>query len=206
MSLFTVYKHISPDGKVYIGITCQKPEERWKKGKGYKNNPYLTNAIHKHGWDNFKHEILYEGLTEEQAKAIEVDLIKLHHATNRKCGYNITDGGDCSSGMKGKHHSEETRAKMSASHSGFKHTKESRARMSEAQKGREINEKQKKAVSEARSMPVMCIETGVIYHNAHDVKRFLGINPSNIYESCKGIGYRKTAGGFHWKRVAISEG
>ena len=34
---FIVYKHTCPNGKVYIGITCQKPQNRWgKDGNGYK--------------------------------------------------------------------------------------------------------------------------------------------------------------------------
>lgn len=36
MKSYTVYKHTSPSGKVYIGITCRKPEYRWNHGKGYK--------------------------------------------------------------------------------------------------------------------------------------------------------------------------
>lgn len=26
---YYVYKHTSPSGKCYIGITCQNPEKRW---------------------------------------------------------------------------------------------------------------------------------------------------------------------------------
>ena len=32
---YCVYKHIFPNNKVYIGVTCQKPEYRWRNGKGY---------------------------------------------------------------------------------------------------------------------------------------------------------------------------
>ena len=32
MKSYTVYKHTSPSGKVYIGITCRKPEYRWNHG------------------------------------------------------------------------------------------------------------------------------------------------------------------------------
>ena len=205
MDKFIVYKHTSPDGKVYIGITCQKPEERWRNGKGYKFNQHFTNAINRYGWENFSHDILFSNLSQEDAKAKEKALIKSHNATNKMNGYNITEGGDCASGMKGKHHSNKTKKKMSIAHKGFKHTKESRQRMSAVQKGKTISKKTTEAVSKARSIPVMCVETGVIYHNAHDIMRFLGINPSHIYESCKGINHRKTAGGYHWKRVVVRE-
>lgn len=31
----TVYKHTSPSGKVYIGITGREPKLRWDNGNGY---------------------------------------------------------------------------------------------------------------------------------------------------------------------------
>ena len=57
---YVVYKHVSPSGKLYIGITSQKPELRWNYGRNYKENPYFYNAIQKYGWDSFQHEILYD--------------------------------------------------------------------------------------------------------------------------------------------------
>lgn len=59
---FCVYKHTSPSGKVYIGITQQRPEYRWQGGLGYRHNEYFFRAILKYGWNNFAHEILQSGL------------------------------------------------------------------------------------------------------------------------------------------------
>lgn len=91
---YTVYRHTSPSGKVYIGITKQKPYKRWNKGKGYinGNQPLFERAILKYGWDNIKHEILLSNISKEEAKYTERYLIrwyKLH-----KISYNTTDGGD----------------------------------------------------------------------------------------------------------------
>lgn len=36
MNNYCVYKHTSPSGKVYIGITNQKPTRRWREGEGYR--------------------------------------------------------------------------------------------------------------------------------------------------------------------------
>ena len=63
-----VYKHTSPSGKVYIGITKQKPEKRWGNGKNYAQNEYFFAAILKYGWGNFTHEIIADGLTREEAE------------------------------------------------------------------------------------------------------------------------------------------
>ena len=65
---YIVYKHTSPSGKVYIGITSRTPEARWgKDGVEYKLNKHFWNAIQKYGWDNFDHEILCTNLNYEDA-------------------------------------------------------------------------------------------------------------------------------------------
>ena len=69
--------HTSPTNKHYIGITKQQPpSNRWRKdGKGYKNSIYFWNAIQKYGWDNFKHVIVAEGLSLNEASEMEKDLV-----------------------------------------------------------------------------------------------------------------------------------
>ena len=62
MRKYKVYKHTFPNGKIYIGITSKKNvKRRWGNGgSGYKDQTYMRNAINKYGWENVKHEILYE--------------------------------------------------------------------------------------------------------------------------------------------------
>lgn len=92
---YVVYKHTSPSNKVYIGVTCQNPpEKRWANGKGYNDNKHFSRAISKYGWQNFLHEILFAGLTKEQAIEKEIELIAKYNATNRDYGYNIALGGN----------------------------------------------------------------------------------------------------------------
>lgn len=100
---YIVYKHTSPSNKVYIGITKQTLKARWKNGKGYKNNEHFTYAIKKYGEENFKHEILFDNLTLEEAKIKEIETIALYDSTNRNKGYNKTIGGDpCNKGLTEK--------------------------------------------------------------------------------------------------------
>lgn len=47
MNNYIVYKHTSPSGKIYIGITSKVPRKRWSNGNGYLNNDYFTKAIKK---------------------------------------------------------------------------------------------------------------------------------------------------------------
>lgn len=117
-----VYIHISPNNKYYVGITSRKPEKRWKGGSGYKNNKHFYNAIQKYGWDNFQHEIIASNITEQEAENFEILLIEKLKSNNPLFGYNITSGGEGSLGisrcgaensMYRKHHTDETRKKMS---------------------------------------------------------------------------------------------
>lgn len=90
---YSVYKHTSPNGKVYIGITKMKPKYRWGRGSGYRENDYFFRAIQKYGWDNFNHEIILDGLSEEEACEIERELIAKYKATDSRYGYNHSTGG-----------------------------------------------------------------------------------------------------------------
>ena len=110
---YTVYMHISPSNKRYIGITKQKVNERWRNGQGYKRNKHFINAINLYGWDNFEHIVIARGLSEEEAKWLEMELIRELNTTNNDYGYNITKGGDSSC-----EHSDETKRKISESKKG----------------------------------------------------------------------------------------
>lgn len=68
--------HISPTNKYYVGITSQKPNNRWKNGKGYIKNTYFYRSIQKYGWSTFNHEIIAENLTKQEACTFEKILIK----------------------------------------------------------------------------------------------------------------------------------
>ena len=107
--VFCVYKHTSPSGKSYIGITSMNPpEKRWANGRGYSHNIHFTNAINKYGWDNFTHEIIKDNLTAEEAESLERELIEKYHTFDSNDGYNGTSGGEV-----GKQHTEETRKNQS---------------------------------------------------------------------------------------------
>ena len=94
---WTVYAHISPNGKMYVGITkCKNPNDRWHDGNGYKGQPHFYNAIQKYGWDNFQHKIIASGLTCEEAGKMEQHIIALYDLCNPENGYNHTSGGETS--------------------------------------------------------------------------------------------------------------
>ena len=106
-----VYCHKFPNGKLYFGITCQKPEKRWGHGCNYKNNKRLCNAIKKYGWDKIEHTILFEFDSLEKAEEKEVELIKKHKTDLREFGYNVCLGGKGALGYK---HTEQAKEKIRA--------------------------------------------------------------------------------------------
>lgn len=152
---YKVYRHTNKiNEKVYIGMTGQDDvNDRWRNGYGYtaydgRNHPsHMQSAINKYGWDNFESEVLYEGLSYEDACKKEVELIAKHNSTNRLFGYNKHVGG-----LGGAPMSDETKEKLSVAMTGEKngmygvsgkdhpmygrkHTVESRLKMSESRKG-----------------------------------------------------------------------
>lgn len=112
MGQYSVYIHTAPSGRVYVGIS-QNPVKRWNEGRGYKFNPYFWRCIKKYGWENIKHEILFEGLSLEDAKKKEAELIENYKSNIRAYGYNIREGGDSGA-------AQESREKMSAARIGNK--------------------------------------------------------------------------------------
>ena len=213
---YYVYKHTFPNNKVYIGITKQKPQNRWDNGKGYKHNNYIKNAINKYGWSNIEHKILFENLTKEEAEQREIELIAFYKSNQKNFGYNIENGGhvNCVSeetkkklsiANKGKIISKETRQKMSKNNAriwlGKKLNNETRIKMSESHKGKTGNNKGK--IFKTRKK-VICIETNTIYDSITIASNITKINSTHISEVCRGM--RKSAGKIndiklHWKYI-----
>lgn len=146
--MYCVYKHTAPNGKIYIGITCQQPQKRWgADGRGYKDNEYFFRAIRKHGWQNFKHEILLNGLTKAEACAKEIELIALHKSNCEENGYNLSSGGEASGAGVHNPRSEEAKRKQSIAMTGRKHTAETIAKIVAKNTGKKRSAEQRKRMS-----------------------------------------------------------
>ncbi|MBQ2477858.1 MAG: GIY-YIG nuclease family protein, partial [Erysipelotrichales bacterium] len=166
MGSYCVYKHTSPSGKVYIGITRQAPESRWKNGIGYKSSPHFWSAIQKHGWENINHEIIYCGLSKEEACQKEKELIEKYNSIDRERGYNEKTGGETgvefnesvkrkiSAASRKRYEDPREREKASERARGFKHTDEAKAKMSAAKMGKHflMTEEWKENISAANKI------------------------------------------------------
>ena len=201
-----VYKHQSPSGKVYIGITSQKAENRWGHGSNYRRNQYFYSAIKKYGWENIIHEVLFKNLDKQSAIQKEVELIALYRSNDQRYGYNLTSGGE-----SGTRLSEETRRKLSEAHKGKKLgpcSEMRKRRISQSNKGKKKPHVGVPRSAECRKRNSIAHSKNVLqYTNTGDfVAEYIsgkqasqktGISASHISHVCKGL--RKTAGGYYWK-------
>ena len=243
-----VYMHTSPSGKRYVGITSQSPNKRWENGNGYLrkkdgtkyDQPAMAYAIIKYpDWENqWKHEILFDNLSEEDAKNIEQDLIFKYKTVDSRFGYNITCGGDGHTGHSPSEEtrkkisegvkksmtpevieqkrqtalcrppvSEETKAKMSDSHSGNKHplygkhhSKQAKEKISLAMIGKCVGK------NHSRARSIYCYELDEAFGSLMDVERKYGINHSKISACCRGKvksagKHPETGEPLHWKYI-----
>lgn len=216
--MYTVYQHKNKiNGKIYIGITSRKPEERWgDNGCNYKTSPYFYSAIQKYGWNNFEHNILFINLTKEQACLKEQELIKEFNSMNREYGYNSTSGGEIfvmnketkqkiSQSMMGNKNglghacTEEKKQKISEAQKNRKFTEEHKQKLSNAAKNRHVSCSEEKKKTLSQNYPykkqVYCEELDTIYESVQECSRQLGIPATNISKLCNGRG--KTLKGYH---------
>ena len=223
MNSYCVYKHTAPSGKVYIGITSQNINKRWKNGLGYEGCTAFYRAILKYGWENIKHEIVLAGLNKAEACEMEQKLIAEHKSHDPKYGYNLTHGGE--------HYepNDEWRQKLSESNKRYyKEHPEARERIAKSQIGRAITESQRqkisnsmrqyyldhpeerekrgrsfrgkkrgddfgKKVAEHKARPIICVETNKKYKSIKDAAEEFSVTRSAIHSVLSGK--RKTCKG-----------
>lgn len=223
MKKYCVYCHTNKiNGKKYIGITSQKPEQRWRNGNGYINNEYFFRAIKKYGWHNFTHEILYANLNQNEAEKIEVKLICEYKTQQNQNGYNIESGGNSTGrvpestrqkikeALTGHVCSEDTRKKISESkkgkispNKGIKMTSEQIQKNRESHIGQKAWNKGRSWTDEEKAKcggkQVECVETGKVYRTMKEASKDVGVSTQSMCGCCKGR--TKTSGGFHWRYV-----
>ena len=191
---YCVYMHTNKtNGKKYIGITSQKPEDRWKNGKGYHDNIYFCSAIQKYGWDGFEHIVLFDNLSKEEAENKEIELIKKIKTTDRECGYNIQNGGSSIGRF-----SEETKEKIRQA--TLKQLKEKGSPtqgrvVSDDEKYRNMLSQPKRKVVEQIDLESGCVIRE--FETISQAARYIGCHVSNISRVCKGV-YNQTHG-FKWR-------
>lgn len=228
---YTLYKHIFPNNKIYIGVTCRKLSERWKNGSGYKTQKLMWKAIQKYKWENIKHEILLET---EDKNLIEKEerryITEVYHSNNRKFGYNIENGGNYAGKaavstikkrvkkLKGQKRTLEQKQRISQAHIGIKAKEETKQKMSKIMHekylgknnpmyGKKLSSEHKKKLFEAiaktrKRKPIRCIETGEVFESIQMAANTLGL----FRKASSNLIYAlkkstRTCKGYHWEYV-----
>lgn len=157
--------------KIYIGFTGQqKPENRFKS-HCKKLNTAISKAIQKYGKENFKFEVILQGLDRDHVLEMETYFIKEYN-TFGKNGYNLTTGGEhyeFSEETKEKMRkpkSEETKIKMSKFQKGKKLSKETKYKLSLKNKGKLLSENTKLKMSKFQKGKFVSQETKIKMSNA----------------------------------------
>lgn len=217
-----VYKHVCREnGKVYIGITSQPPDVRWRQGEGYRTNPEFYKDIQAFGWDNFDHIILENDLTLKEAEEKEIEYIRMFDSVER--GQNRNYGG---SGFAGCRHSEETKAIQrmklvganNPNYQGKNCTDEWRRRQSESHKGKTLSPEHRKRISDGvrgkihhddifkddlrkRSSKKIMRSDGAVYSSCVEAGRQNGVSGSAISHSIK---RQNRSAGYYWSYVEMN--
>lgn len=215
--MYTVYRHVCPNNKIYVGITKLSVKARWGKNGALYKRQYFYRAIQKYGWDNIKHEIMFENLTKEEAEAKEKELIEKYKSNQKEYGYNIESGGYV------HYHTQRTRDKMSRTRKGRKLSEEHKKALSESLKGVKLSEFHRRRISESHKGYVMpesqkekisksCKGKGMksvikcdlcgneieVYKSLEEaLKAVNGKSCGNISSCCRGK--KKSAYGYIWK-------
>lgn len=143
-----IYKFTNKiNDKVYIGQAVNLRS----RVKGHlncvkKNHNYpIYNSMRKHNVENFELEILAQGnFSKTELDDLEVDFIRLYNSIDRLYGYNLTQGGEGTSGYK---HTEQTKKKLSQAkigkNLGKKYSLEHCKKISDSLKGKPKSETHK---------------------------------------------------------------
>ena len=209
--MYTVYQHMNlRNGKSYIGMTSQNPKYRWNSGKGYKFNPQMWSDIQNSDWNtDWKHSIIRQFKDKDEALKYEAFLIAMLGTVRN--GYNISSYGGSS-----YKRTDKTRKKISDNHADFSgekhpmfgkhHSEETKQKMSESHIGKHFSEEHNNKISQSKGVNgiLQFSKNGEFiaeYPSIHEAERQTGCNNSHICECCKGE--RKSAGGFIWRYKEI---
>lgn len=195
------------NGKVYIGQTVRPLEIRMAEHARHNQTPF-DRAIQKYSLDNFDVIVIDRANSVDELNLKEIFWIEFYNALGTN-GYNACEGGN---NTKGYRHTEQAKIKMSNAKKynyigegnpffGKHHSTESKKRISETRKGIVFTPEWKQHISEnsKQKVKVMNVDTGEIFNSIKEASIKYNIIPTHITRVCRGK--RKSTGGYRWKYV-----
>lgn len=179
-------EYIGQSNDVYHRFSCH----RWSLKNGVHENEHLQRAWNKYGENAFTFNLLEE-VSVDNLDRRETEIIEERNAF--RDGYNMTKGDKGVRGLKawnlGKHHSEETRKKLSEM--AKKRTGEKNPFYN-----KKHTEETKEKIRKYRALPVIELKTGMIFESAKAGDEYFGGRSSNVSKALKHK--CKTAYGREW--------
>lgn len=177
-----IYMYTFPNGKRYIGKTYRSLKERQESSNwvGYRDCPVLYRAIQKYGVNNIKQDILIEDyMTDSRSSELEMYYIALYKTNcckyqNPSYGYNVTDGGEGTSGLK--------------------HTEEAKEKVRQARLG-------KVGVEANSSKAVFCVELNKTFAGAAEAEREIEVSRQSISQCIRKNSKSTMGGNTEFKRL-----
>lgn len=190
---WTVYAHIAPNGKMYVGMTSSAHlTRRWNRGKGYVGNKNFFNDIQKYGWDNIQHEVVASGLTEDEAANMEKLLIAKLNLTDERFGYNVrAGGGKTLKGLKRDHDVVMRTAKARKEMHGGHYMSE------DGRLARKEFLEEWASTHNPASRQIRCVETGLSFDNIKAAAKHFGFTYSTFCKSLRSG--NNVFGGYTWE-------
>ena len=189
---YIVYIHQCPNNKKYVGVTSEKTYNRFHGGSGYKYNKEFYEDIKKYGWNNIKHIIINENISQEEAYKLEQKLIKEYNTTNFKYGYNKQNGGE-----KGKM-TPEIKQKISKARLNKKLSEETKQKLRIQKLGNKNPMYGKKPINCKKIIQYDMNNNFIkVWDSIADVEKELKIYHNNIIKVCQNK--RKSCGNYKWR-------
>ena len=192
------------NNKKYIGqsvdVKSRIRNHKWALKHNKHQNDHLQKSFNKYGENCFVFDVICE-CKEDELDELEKYYISYYDCMNPCKGYNSESGGNLN-----KHWSEELTQKMreirGGENSGMRgkhHTEETKAIMREKAIGRVLSDETKEKLSKAHkgklAKPLYCIEADVIFPSSLEAAEFAGLKSrSSIFENIAG---RKSYAGRH---------
>jgi len=159
------------NGKIYIGKTNnikRRLSHHYNVSAGgklkYKHHFQAIHAAIKKYTSNIEFSIIQTVVSENEADICETYWINYHSSNSPKFGYNLTAGGE---GTSGRIVSEETRALMKKSATGKKHSDTTKMKLSLFHSGKILTEEHKEKISNSNKGKTLSSEhiASIIRHN-----------------------------------------
>lgn len=167
---------------------CYKYHLYNKLNKKYYYNEHLLSSIEKYGCKSFVvNEIFDVAFSKEELDIKEQCWITMYKSNNRKYGYNKNEGG---MGNVGFTHTKETKEKISRAfkgkYIGKKHHFYGKHHTEETKRKISINHADQSGINHPMATKIICLTNGKIFDYVRQASLYYNLCETNVVKCCRG--------------------